>query len=58
MDGYEEKLSEAAKKANIAEAVITGTCEIKGMPVVLGVMSFSFMGGSMGSVVGERNNFV
>lgn len=54
MDGYEEKLSEAARKSNLDEAVITGTCEIEGMPVVLALMSFSFMGGSMGSVVGEK----
>jgi len=54
MDGYEDKLTEAERKSNISEAVVTGTCEIKGMPVVLGVMSFSFMGGSMGSVVGEK----
>jgi acetyl-CoA carboxylase carboxyl transferase subunit beta len=54
MDGYEDKLTEAAKKSNIEEAVITGTCSIEGMPVVLALMSFSFMGGSMGSVVGEK----
>lgn len=54
MEGYEDKLNEAAKKASLSEAVVTGTCEIKGMPVVLALMSFSFMGGSMGSVVGEK----
>ena len=54
MDGYEEKLSEAAKKSNISDAVVTGTCTIERMPVVLALMSFSFMGGSMGSVVGEK----
>lgn len=54
MDGYEEKLSEARKKSNLSDAVITGTCTIEGMPVVLALMSFSFMGGSMGSVVGEK----
>jgi len=52
--GYEEKLSEAEAKARMKEAVITGTCEIDGRPVVLAVMSFNFMGGSMGSVVGEK----
>jgi len=52
--GYEEKLSEAEAKARMKEAVITGTCSIKGRAVVLGVMSFNFMGGSMGSVVGEK----
>ncbi|HHU36135.1 MAG TPA: acetyl-CoA carboxylase, carboxyltransferase subunit beta [Treponema sp.] len=54
MDGYEEKLSEATKKSNLSDAVITGTCTIDSRPVVLAVMSFSFMGGSMGSVVGEK----
>ncbi|HNY21550.1 MAG TPA: acetyl-CoA carboxylase, carboxyltransferase subunit beta [Treponemataceae bacterium] len=54
MDGYEEKLTEATRKSSMEEAVITGTCSIEGMPVVLAVMSFSFMGGSMGSVVGEK----
>jgi acetyl-CoA carboxylase carboxyl transferase subunit beta len=54
LEGYEEKLSEAEAKARMKEAVITGTCTIEGKPVVLAVMSFNFMGGSMGSVVGEK----
>ncbi|MCL1928055.1 MAG: acetyl-CoA carboxylase carboxyl transferase subunit beta [Treponema sp.] len=54
LTGYEEKLSEAEQKARIKEAVITGTCTIEGKPVVLAIMSFTFMGGSMGSVVGEK----
>jgi len=52
--GYEEKLSEAEAAARMKEAVLTGTCKIDGKPVVLGLMSFKFMGGSMGSVVGEK----
>ena len=52
--GYEEKLSAAEVKAQMKDAVITGTCTIEGKPLVLGVMSFQFMGGSMGSVVGEK----
>ncbi len=52
--GYEEKLSEAEIKARMKDAVITGTCTIEGKPVILGLMSFNFMGGSMGSVVGEK----
>lgn len=52
--GYEEKLSEAEATARMKEAVLTGTCEIEGKPVVLALMSFKFMGGSMGSVVGEK----
>ena len=54
MEGYEEKLSEATKKSSMSDAVVTGTCAIEGIPVVLALMSFSFMGGSMGSVVGEK----
>ncbi|MDR2194723.1 MAG: acetyl-CoA carboxylase, carboxyltransferase subunit beta [Treponema sp.] len=52
--GYEEKLSEAELKSQMKDAVITGTCLIEGKPAVLGIMSFNFMGGSMGSVVGEK----
>jgi acetyl-CoA carboxylase carboxyl transferase subunit beta len=51
---YEEKLSGAVEKTRMKDAVITGSCEIDGKPVVLALMSFSFMGGSMGSVVGEK----
>ena len=54
LSGYEEKLCEAEAKAKMKEAVITGTCTIEGKPIILGVMSFNFMGGSMGSVVGEK----
>jgi acetyl-CoA carboxylase carboxyl transferase subunit beta len=54
LSGYEEKLSEAELKAQMKDAVITGTCAIDGKPLILGLMSFKFMGGSMGSVVGEK----
>lgn len=54
LSGYEEKLSEAEVKAQMKDAVITGTCTIEGKPLILGLMSFNFMGGSMGSVVGEK----
>jgi acetyl-CoA carboxylase carboxyl transferase subunit beta len=52
--GYEEKLSAAAEKARMKDAVITGICSIEGRRAVLALMSFEFMGGSMGSVVGEK----
>ncbi len=49
--GYGEKLSsEMAAK----EAIQTGRASMDGLPVALGVMEFGFMGGSMGTVVGER----
>lgn len=54
MAGYEEKISVAEAKTSLKEAVITGECTIKGKKALLGVMSFLFMGGSMGSVVGEK----
>jgi acetyl-CoA carboxylase carboxyl transferase subunit beta len=54
MAGYEEKLTEAQAKASENEAVVTGRCNIEGRPVIVALMSFRFMGGSMGSVVGEK----
>ena len=54
LSGYEEKLSEAEAKARMKDAVVTGACTIEGKPVILGLMSFKFLGGSMGSVVGEK----
>jgi acetyl-CoA carboxylase carboxyl transferase subunit beta len=54
LSGYEEKLSEAEARARMKDAVITGTCTVEGKPAILGLMSFAFMGGSMGSVVGEK----
>jgi acetyl-CoA carboxylase carboxyl transferase subunit beta len=51
---YEQKLMGAVEKTRMKDAVITGCCEIGKHPAVLALMSFSFMGGSMGSVVGEK----
>jgi acetyl-CoA carboxylase carboxyl transferase subunit beta len=51
---YPERLSEAQVETGLTEALLTVLCEIGGHPTALGVMDFSFMGGSMGSVVGER----
>jgi len=51
---YPERVAENRKKSSLADAVITGEAAIDGFPVVLSVMDFSFMGGSMGSVVGEK----
>lgn len=51
---YEQKLAAAAKKTGIKEAVVTGLCRVSGHEVVLGVMDFRFIGGSMGAVVGEK----
>jgi len=54
MAGYEEKVSAAEAKTSMNEAVVTGKCKIEGRDALLGVMSFDFLGGSMGSVVGEK----
>ncbi len=51
---YTERLERAQNKSGNREAVVTGECAIDGYRVALGVMDFSFMGGSMGSVVGEK----
>ena len=51
---YYERLKEAHKKTGLMEAVITGTGKIDGAEVVFCVLDFSFMGGTMGSVVGEK----
>jgi acetyl-CoA carboxylase carboxyl transferase subunit beta len=51
---YKERLKENQKKSGLKEAIISGDALIKGYPVILVIMDFSFMGGSMGSVVGEK----
>lgn len=51
---YAGKLQRAQESTGLKEAVLTGTATIEGYPVVLGVSDFGFIGGSMGSVVGEK----
>ncbi|HEV8098367.1 MAG TPA: acetyl-CoA carboxylase carboxyltransferase subunit beta [Gaiellaceae bacterium] len=51
---YTERLAEAELKTGQGDAIIIGRAEIDGQPCQLAVMDFSFMGGSMGSVVGEK----
>jgi len=51
---YDEKLKRSQKKTGLDEAVLVGTAKIEAISVALGVSDFSFLGGSMGSVVGER----
>jgi len=53
-DRYSDKLDQARKKNDLEEAVLTGSGEIAEHRVILAVMDFGFMGGSMGSVVGEK----
>jgi acetyl-CoA carboxylase carboxyl transferase subunit beta len=51
---YSDRLRETQSKTGLTDAVVTGIGEIEGSPIALGVMDFRFMGGSMGSVVGEK----
>jgi len=51
---YEERIAESQKKTGNPEAMVSGKGAIFGQPVLVGVMDFAFMGGSMGSVVGEK----
>ncbi|WP_414546204.1 acetyl-CoA carboxylase, carboxyltransferase subunit beta [Nostoc sp. CCY0012] len=51
---YSDRLREMEEKLGLVDAVKTGLGEINGLPMALGVMDFRFMGGSMGSVVGEK----
>ncbi|MCL4511203.1 MAG: acetyl-CoA carboxylase, carboxyltransferase subunit beta [Bacteroidetes bacterium] len=51
---YKVRLTEVQKKTGLVDAIRTGTGEINGHKVVLGCMDFQFIGGSMGSVVGEK----
>lgn len=51
---YPDRISNAKKKSGIEEAATVGTCQIEGRKTAVGIMDFSFMGGSMGSVVGEK----
>ncbi len=51
---YADQLRDAARKTGMNEAVRTGYGSIDGKKIVLAVMDFSFIGGSMGSVVGEK----
>lgn len=51
---YRDRLRDMQSKTGLNDAVQTGFGEIEGLPFCLGVMDFRFMGGSMGSVVGEK----
>ncbi len=51
---YATKLESHQKRTSLKDAVVTGICKIGEDRAALGVMDFSFLGGSMGSVVGEK----
>ena len=51
---YKERIKDSIRKTGLNDAIRTGTGTLGGVDVVVGVMDFSFIGGSMGSVVGEK----
>jgi len=51
---YADKVRRDQSRTNLKDAVLTGKATIEGMPVAIGITDFNFMGGSMGSVVGEK----
>ncbi|MDI6870923.1 MAG: acetyl-CoA carboxylase, carboxyltransferase subunit beta [Bacillota bacterium] len=51
---YQEKLAAAQEKTGLREGVVTGEARMDGYPLILAAMDFGFIGGSMGSVVGEK----
>ncbi len=51
---YSDRIADTIKKMNLYDAVRTGTGKIENREVALGCMDFQFIGGSMGSVVGEK----
>nr|YP_009656296.1 acetyl-CoA carboxylase beta subunit [Medicago sativa]ANS57915.1 acetyl-CoA carboxylase carboxyltransferase beta subunit [Medicago sativa]QCO73042.1 acetyl-CoA carboxylase beta subunit [Medicago sativa]QRZ59376.1 acetyl-CoA carboxylase beta subunit [Medicago sativa]UHJ17152.1 acetyl-CoA carboxylase carboxyltransferase beta subunit [Medicago sativa] len=53
-DDYQNRLDSYQDRTGLLEAVQTGTGQVNGIPVAIGIMDFQFMGGSMGSVVGEK----
>ena len=53
-ESYADRLKKAHAKTGLDEAVITGLAKIEGHKLAVAVMDFDYMGGSMGSVVGEK----
>lgn len=53
-ESYKKRIEDAVKKTGRDDAACVGTCLLNGKSVALGLLDFSYMGGSMGSIVGER----
>jgi len=51
---YRDRIKNAEENVGTAEAILVGSGTVGGMPVLIGAMEFFFLGGSMGSVVGEK----
>ena len=52
--GYEDRLASSMEKTGLKDAIRTGVGEVAGRQMVVSCMDFGFIGGSMGSVVGEK----
>jgi acetyl-CoA carboxylase carboxyl transferase subunit beta len=51
---YSDRLKESQEKTSLQDAVINAVGTLEGIKVIISAMDFAFMGGSMGSVVGEK----
>ena len=51
---YDDQITQSQDRTGLTEAAVTGTCKIDGRNVMLVVLDYGFMGGSMSSVVGEK----
>jgi acetyl-CoA carboxylase carboxyl transferase subunit beta len=51
---YQERIEQAQSVTGLPDAIVVGRATIDAIPVILGVMDFRFIGGSMGSVMGEQ----
>jgi acetyl-CoA carboxylase carboxyl transferase subunit beta len=51
---YKKRLEEALSKTNRSSSVVSGECKINGISAQIAIFDFSFMGGSLGSVEGEK----
>ncbi len=53
-ESYKEKMKSTVKKLKMGEGIITGKAKMDQLPVIIAAMEFNFLGGSMGSGVGEK----
>lgn len=53
-ESYKDRIAKAQAKTQRKDAAVVGICKVNGKDVALGILDFAFMGGSMGSVVGEK----
>nr|YP_009251653.1 acetyl-CoA carboxylase carboxyl transferase beta [Colchicum autumnale]AKB92936.1 acetyl-CoA carboxylase carboxyl transferase beta [Colchicum autumnale] len=53
-DSYRDRIDSYQRETGLTEAVQTGIGQLNGIPIAIGVMDFQFIGGSMGSAVGEK----